>query len=274
MVTNNVLDHALELRARGLSIIPIPRHDPERGYDGKTASLRWAEYQRRLPTEPEIRRWFGDGTFTNVAIITGAVSGVIVIDADNPQAAQWCAKRLPYTPWQTRTPRGWHLFYGHPGGRVANRARLQTPHGRLAIDMRADGGYVIVPPSVHVSGAVYQQAGDWSAPREALPRLWPGWLEPRTSTPAVPPRVPGGDPIARARKYLAAIPKPQIGQGSDAATLYAAARLVRGFDLSEGHATALLWEWAGGRPGWTWAWVARKAVHARRYGTEAIGGLV
>ena len=46
------------------------------------------------------------------------------------------------------------LFYGHPGVPVQNRARLETADGRLPIDVRGDGGYVIAPPSVHASGAV------------------------------------------------------------------------------------------------------------------------
>jgi hypothetical protein len=79
--------------------------------------------------------------------------------------------------------------------------------------------------------------------------------------------------VDRARRYLASIPRPEIGAGSDAATLYAACRLVRGFGLTEGDAGALLWEWAGGRPGWTHAWITRKVAHASRYGTEPIGAL-
>ena len=62
--------------------------------------------------------------------------------------------------------------------------------------------------------------------------------------------------------------------GSDADTLYAACRLVRGFALSLVDAEDLLWEWAGGRPGWTREWVAQKVAHAERYGTEAIGSLL
>jgi hypothetical protein len=77
----------------------------------------------------------------------------------------------------------------------------------------------------------------------------------------------------RAQRYLSAIPRPEIGFGSDAATLYAACRLVRGFELSHGDATDLLWNWAGGRPGWTREWLAQKVQHAERYGTEAVGAL-
>lgn len=49
-----------------------------------------------------------------------------------------------------------------------------------------------------------------------------------------------GGVVERARRYLAAIPQPEIGSGSDTATLYAACRLVRGFGLSPDAAEALL----------------------------------
>ncbi len=86
-----------------------------------------------------------------------------------------------------------------------------------------------------------------------------------------PPR--GGDLLDRARKYLDAIPAPEIGHGSDVATLSAACRLVRGFALSAADAEELLWAWAGARPGWTRDWIRRKVAHAEKYGTETRGAL-
>ena len=79
--------------------------------------------------------------------------------------------------------------------------------------------------------------------------------------------------LDRARKYLAAIPVPVIGHGSDTATLYAACRLVRGFGLTDSDASALLWEWAGNRPGWTRLWIDQKVKNAQQHGTEPIGAL-
>jgi hypothetical protein len=79
--------------------------------------------------------------------------------------------------------------------------------------------------------------------------------------------------IDRARRYLAAVPRPEIGAGSDKATLYAACKLVRGFNISAADAEALIWDWAGGRPGWTRDWIASKVASAERYGTEPIGAL-
>jgi hypothetical protein len=96
----------------------------------------------------------------------------------------------------------------------------------------------------------------------------------RLPTPRRTGRQASHSVIERARRYLTHIPAPVIGYGSDAATLYAAARLVRGFALPAHVAVDLLGEWAGGRPGWDREWIARKVRHAEHYGTEPIGGLV
>jgi hypothetical protein len=240
--------------------------------DGKVPAIAWTEFQTRRPTDAELCAWFA--TEQNLAVVTGAVSGVVVVDADSPEALRYCTRHLPYTPWQTRTAKGYHLWYRHPGVRVANRARLRIDGSTLAVDVRGDGGYVIAPGSLHATGAAYVEAGDWSVSHEQLPRFWPGWLvRPRHTAVIQTTTRPTGDMVARARAYLAAIPRPEIGAGSDVATLSAACRLVRGFDLSDADAVSLLWGWAGGRPGWSWDWVARKVAHARRYGSEPIGAL-
>lgn len=162
---------ALALWRRRLSVIPVPRPDGDK-FDGKVPAIPWREYQVRRPTEGEIRAWFS-GAPMNLAIVTGAVSGVVVVDADSPDALRWCVRLLPYTPWQTRTAKGWHLYYRHSGARVRNRARIETRDGRLAIDVRGDGGYVIGPGSVHDSGVLYEAAGDWSETRDRLPAFDP-----------------------------------------------------------------------------------------------------
>lgn len=270
------LDDALDLWRRGLSVIPVPAPrpgvPPGQAGDGKVPAIAWREFQERLPTEDEIRSWFRSEQ--NIAVVTGTISSVVVIDADSPEATRWIVQHLPRTPWQTKTARGFHLWYRHPGGRVGNRARIETREGKLAIDVRADGGFVIAPGSIHASGARYEFAGDWGAPCEKLPTFWRGWLErPRRNEQARYRPHPTGDLVARARRYLAALPRPEIGHGSDEATLYAACRLVRGFGLAESDAVSLLWQWAGGREGWTLDWIETKVENALRYGTEPIGSM-
>ena len=77
----------------------------------------------------------------------------------------------------------------------------------------------------------------------------------------------------RAAKYLAAMPLPVIGHGSDRQTYYMACRLVVGFALSTWEAEELLWQRCGHRDGWTRRWVAAKVNAADRYGRGARGGL-
>lgn len=261
------LKTALDLWRRGLSIFPIPHRS-------KVAVIKWGDYQKRLPTEDEIRGWF-TGEPTNAAIATGAVSGVVAVDADSPEGLAYIVEHLPRTPWQTRTRKGYHLFYRVADVHVGNKARLHTPKGRLAIDVRGHGGYVISPGSIHPSGFVYRMAGDWSVPKERLPVFWPGWIK-RPKPPAQKQRrvgKPTGDIVERARRYLSSIPRPEIGQGSDEKTLYAACKLARGFGLSEADAVSLLWDWAGGRDGWTIEWIESKVRNAVRYGKENVGAL-
>lgn len=274
------LEAALDLWRRGLSVFPVPAPRPGVAPgspgDGKVPAwgFRWKRYQTQRATEDEIRSWWTK-TDDNIAIVTGAVSAVVAVDVDSPAALRWIRRRLPPTPWQTRTARGFHLFYQHPGRPVRNRAHLETSDGKMALDLRADGGYVVAPGSVHASGAAYGFAGDWTAERDHLPVFWVGWLQRPKRPEARRPITarPTGDVVERARRYLRALPVPEIGAGSDRDVLYAAARLARGFGLSETDARSLLWEWAGGRPGWTPEWIARKVANALAYGREAVGAL-
>src|SRR5262249_41187879 len=123
-VSTAVLHIARELLARGLSVIPVPRADGVR-FNGKVPALCWREFQARLPTEAEVSDWFGSKP-TNIGIVTGAISGLVVVDVDSPEAVSWWTKNRPYTPWQTRSARGYHLFYRHPGVRVGNVTHLET----------------------------------------------------------------------------------------------------------------------------------------------------
>ena len=49
-----------------------------------------------------------------------------------------------------KTGRGWHLYFAMPAG--CARIPCSTRDG---LDVRADGGYVVAPPSVHLSGHIY-----------------------------------------------------------------------------------------------------------------------
>jgi hypothetical protein len=132
-VESQCLKDALALAELGFSVIPVPgprrNSEPGRAGDGKVPSISWAEFQHRRASEAELRGWFRHEQ--NSAIVTGAISGVVVVDADSPSAHAWVIRNLPRTPRQTRTGKGFHCFYRHPGVEVRNRARLQTRDGRI-----------------------------------------------------------------------------------------------------------------------------------------------
>ena len=52
---------------------------------------------------------------------------------------------------QSITAKGRHVWFTHPGGKIRNRARVDG----VELDVRGDGGYVVVPPSMHPSGVPY-----------------------------------------------------------------------------------------------------------------------
>ena len=152
---------------------------------------------------------------------------------------RYCRTCLSFTPWQVGTARGRHfVVLAHPGVPVANRATdVPSPMGPLPIHVRADGGYVLAPGSVHPDGPVYRPSVYWSAPRVALRGITdPAWFPGPAPAPPVSerptPALAGPEFLLhRARRYLAAIPLPEIGHGSDQAVFSAACRLCRGFAL-------------------------------------------
>lgn len=111
----------------------------------------WKEYQARKPTPEEMARWKKRFPGCNWAVITGQVSGVVVLDVDGPEGAEAVkGKHLPLT-WAVRTGKGIHYYFKHPGFPVQNGVRVLP-----GVDVRGDGGYVVAPGSGHASGRRYE----------------------------------------------------------------------------------------------------------------------
>lgn len=161
-------------------------------YAATTDRARFAEILRRVP----------DG---QLAIRTGEVSGLVVVEVDPKNdglstLAQLDARGvLPGTLMVQSGGGGVHLYYGHPGGYVTGGAHKL---GR-GVDVKADGGYVVAPPSLHKSGHRYAWTGDGrhDYPVRRLPSEVLSMLRP-AAVPAAPARVPqptSSDRLLRAR---------------------------------------------------------------------------
>lgn len=149
----NAHNMAMVYQLNGFSMLPLQ-------HKAKTPILRsWEEYQRRQPTSDEIDKWFLNNT-RNIGIVTGAVSGIIVLDIDGAEgfeALDAIVGRfgdLPKT-WISATGKGHHHIFRHPGKPIKNSVSK-----KLGIDFRADGGYIVAPPSIHPNGSTYQWIHD------------------------------------------------------------------------------------------------------------------
>jgi len=98
-MTKTKLDAALEYLERGWSIIPIRP-------DAKRPAIKWLEYQERLPTEEEVEEWWTKWPNHDIAIVTGALSGVVVVDCDNDEAAHAAYDAGMRSPIKVKTKRG------------------------------------------------------------------------------------------------------------------------------------------------------------------------
>ncbi|MEW6475345.1 MAG: bifunctional DNA primase/polymerase [Actinomycetota bacterium] len=203
--TAHPADAALAYAARGWPVFPCHTAGPGGACSCRTDGCTSPGKHPRVPgglraatTDPStIGAWWARWPAANVAVRTGAVSGLVVIDVDPPHGGDASLRRLgdrhgelPATAVVRTGSGGLHLYLAHPGGRVPNDTGTRLGPG---IDVRGDGGYVIAPPSRHRSGALYQ----WTATADEVPPM-PGWmldqLRPTVRPPLPPPAWPDGPP--------------------------------------------------------------------------------
>ena len=126
----------------------------------------WQPFQSRKPTAEEVERWVSDYPDANVANVTGAISGVVVLDIDSEDAYREASRRgLPFTVEAT-TPRGRHIYFKHPDYPVSNIAGSDKPEAKLpkGLDLRGDGGYVVAAGSYYVPTDAERAAGKVEGP--------------------------------------------------------------------------------------------------------------
>lgn len=161
---------ALDYLQRGWSVIPAAEK-------AKRPAVPWKRYQSKLVSEDTLNEWFQRSPEYNVSIVTGALSGLVVVDVDPRHGGTESLKKLerahgavPKTMESISGGGGRHLYFAHPGGTVPNRANIEP-----GVDLRGDGGCIVAPPSVHPSGKRYR----WKkrqGPGEISPAMLPEWL--------------------------------------------------------------------------------------------------
>lgn len=115
-----------------------------------------------------INHWWSRWPDANIGIACGAESGLFVADVDNIDAWRDLVAAnggLPRTAKQI-SARGEHYFF-------KGDARIKNQVSQIAqgVDVRSEGGYIVVAPSIHPSGSQYE----WDVGPEMLATA-PEWL--------------------------------------------------------------------------------------------------
>jgi hypothetical protein len=173
---------AADYRRVGWCPIPIKKRTKQ------TALGQLAPYLNRRATKEELAAWAWPG----VGIVTGPVSGVLVLDVDGPEGEEELRKHgHPVTPMVRTANGGLHLYFKHPEQHVRTGIRVAP-----GLDVKASGGYVVAPPTLGPNGRPYE----WIvSPEEADLAEPPWWLmnllaQERSKAPAplVGERIPSG----------------------------------------------------------------------------------
>ena len=258
---------AMVYLTRGWSPIPV-------GSD-KRPLLEWKRFQDEHATEAEISAWYETWPEGALGIVTGKVSGLLVLDidaADPKRFATGCAKIAELLPDGLTTPTvrtrrgGLHYYFRRPDVGMGNRAKVAG----FDIDVRCDGGYVVAPPSAGYAWLIPLETCEVAVLPEALLRF----LQP--PKPVAPSRMPGrpaADVVERARRYVARMPQAIAGSGGHNATFAVACALVHGFALDLADAWDVLCEYnLRCQPVWSEKELrhklesARQAEHQNPYG--------
>jgi hypothetical protein len=159
-------DAALKVIAMGIPVFPcVP---------GRKNPLTPRGFLQASTDEATVRQWAQQWPDANLAIPTGLTSGLIVLDVDRDEGKDGEAELAKLTAMygdlpptlQARTPRGGlHLFWKSPGQKLQCRTNYPAP----SLDVRADGGYVVIAPSV-------TERGRYAWTRGGSPADCPPWL--------------------------------------------------------------------------------------------------
>jgi hypothetical protein len=147
---------ALALARKGLRVFPCKERSKE--------PLILGNLKRATTDENIIRSWWQRYAF-NIGIATGQGSGIWVLDVDADKDGEATLRELeakfgalPPTV-EVITGNGRHLYWRWPDNGVEIR-NAQCLYDLPGIEWRAEGGFVLAPPSIHPSGRLYEWSVD------------------------------------------------------------------------------------------------------------------
>lgn len=228
-----------------------------------------------------IRDWHRRGLLEAIGTPAGAASGTVVIDIDVKHDGAWhmlaeledVLGPLPRSKVSRTRSGGQHIYCRHPGDR---RVLSGGPKGNIAklcgnrpgIDVRADGGLVVLPPSLG-----YSWIADEDGSLEPLPLKWLLAINgagnpPRVASTVAAPACSDELRVKRASRYLAKMSPAIAFSGGHDALWAAVIAMMWGFDLDTDTVRALIANEFNPRcdPPWDERELDHKLVGAERAG--------
>jgi len=156
---------ALEYAAKGWGVFPVPPGTKQSYKSEKVSGTKWGKTTDPEEINRDFRRWHG----ANVAIVTGAGSGIFVLEADTVEghgvdglasikALEAKHGPLPATLMAISPSGSEHRYYGHPGAGIY--VKNSTSELAPGVDVRGDGGMVVAPPSIKPGVGEYRWLND------------------------------------------------------------------------------------------------------------------
>ncbi|MBP2642504.1 MAG: hypothetical protein H6Q67_391 [Firmicutes bacterium] len=180
-LNDETLQEALNHARRGWRIIPISwpaLNVPWCSAPGKQPLIKgWPN--EATTDEARIRRWLKKWPSANIGIKTGEESGLVVLDVDPKNGGNESLQELidDYSPLPDTVEvltggGGRHIYFKYPAG-----LKINDKNGSIApgLDIKADGGFVVAPPSTHPNGKQYEWEAS-SHPESIELAEMPGWL--------------------------------------------------------------------------------------------------
>lgn len=142
MSNTHLLTQINQYREHGLSVIPcnISYNGAAEKFDKKPI-ITWKPYQKKHASDTEIAQWFQLPHVNGVGIVTGKISGILVLDVDDLEAIK--DLEIPITPTVRTVSGGRHYYFKFPADFKPKNFQRLLP----GIDIRGEGGFVVAPPS-------------------------------------------------------------------------------------------------------------------------------
>lgn len=179
-----LIEKAKEYVRRGFSVIPVKGNK-------RPAIWTWREFQERRASEAEIEKMFARTDVGGVAVITGTISDVVVLDCE-AKADLKILHDMPKTMMVKSGGGGTHFYFKNPKGKkLPNREKFMPE-----MDFRGEHGYAVLPPSSHdKSGGKYEWIDKSTEPAEMPEWLQKKVLEAKGSS--IPAHESSNSPMAR-----------------------------------------------------------------------------